>query len=164
MNTDNHSTPDRSIPVRAGQICRSHPPHAQPRLFFVTDYEPRTGRPDIVRARLLTPDLELATGTEEYLPANPAQQRPYDLLVHEFPLYLYRRHVSPLGLTWRRAGTKSEYLRRYSDLAPLPARLASPPPLPGSPRWQWKLDELATAQAHNMPLCCLLDECEPPCL
>jgi hypothetical protein len=153
------------MPTR-GDIRRSQPPHqssgAEPRLVLVTglDHTLR-GRP-VITARLLTNEIELATGAEDYLPPDHTPTttgrpvRPYALLVHEFPLYLDPRHLSPtLSIT------TTPLALTHPDV-PLGCQPLTPP-RPGDVRWRWKLAELHATRPHGLPLCCLLDECNPPC-
>lgn len=152
--------------IQPGQIRRSQPPDTEPRLVLVTDTSHTgpdgTGLP-VVTARLLTNEIDLATGDEDFLPADHTprpttrpQCRPvrgYHLLAHKFPLYLNPDHLSP---TLSHAHT----LLPLTDPAVPMACRAPLPPAPDSPRWKWQLAELHTSHTHTIPLCCLFGECD----
>lgn len=129
--------------------------------MLITGYESRPGAIDVASALLLTNEIEYAHGDESFIPADRANSgvtgrpaRPYHLLVHEFPLYLNPAHLSD-ALHWQVATLPLDHPE-----VPLVCR--SPlSPQPGSEPWQWKIAELHASYAHNMRLCCLLEECDP---
>lgn len=144
---------------KPGEIRRNQPTGAPPRLVLITGYEHRPGAIDVARALLLTNEIEYANGDETFIPADHTPDatgrpvRPYHLLAHEFPLYLNPTHLS--------AALHREVATLLLDHPKVPLVCRSPlSPQPGSEPWEWKIAELHASYAHNMPLCCLLEECD----
>lgn len=127
-----------------GSICRATRANAAPRLVLLVEDLTHEVFPSLWRVRLLTNEVEMATGAETFLPAE-ATGRSYDLLVHEFHGYML-------------AADLSAALTSVDPRNDLLVRRAPPVWKRADPRWRWKIRELEAMQALQPALSVILGE------
>lgn len=127
-----------------GALCRATRGEATPRLVLVTGNCDDSSHGSLLRVRLLSNEVEMATSDDADVPGSRSG-RPYDLIAHDFPGYVLASDLGdPVALV-----DLSQRLRRCQS-PPLTRRT--------DPRWAWKLSELEALQALQPPLSVILGE------